>query len=60
MKRFLFSIACLLLAMANWPLVVLLNRIEPMVLGLPFMVFSMLALNILVAALLAVAYRISD
>ena len=56
-NRVLFASGCVLLAVALWPLIVLINRIEPFVFGLPFFVFVMLVLNLLVALLLFVAYR---
>ena len=57
-NRILFAAGCLLLAIANWPLITLINRIEPFVTGLPFFVFVMLALNMLVVPLLFVAYHV--
>ena len=56
-KRVLLASGCTILAIANWPVLTLVNRIEPFVLGLPFFVFVMLALNLLVVLLLYVAYR---
>jgi hypothetical protein len=54
----MFLLACglSLLAIANWPLMVLVNRIYPFVLGMPFFVFVMFALNMSVALLLLLAY----
>lgn len=59
-RAVLFAAGCALLAIANWPLITLVNRIEPFVFGLPFFVFVMLALNLLVALLLFLAYRATD
>ncbi len=56
-NRLLFAAGCFLLAIANWPLITLINRIEPFVMGLPFFVFVMVALNMLVVLLLFVAYH---
>src|SRR5207249_7735366 len=58
-NRVLFATGCALLALANWPLLTLSNRVEPFVLGLPFFVFVMLALNLLVGLLLFVAYQVA-
>ncbi len=58
-NRLLFAAGCVLLALANWPLLTLSNRIEPFILGLPFFVFVMLALNLLVGVLLFVAYQVT-
>jgi hypothetical protein len=46
-----------LLACGNWPVVILVNRLDPTILGLPPFVWSMFLLNLAVAALLVVAYR---
>ena len=46
----------LLLAGTQWPILIIPNRIEPVILGLPFFVFWMLSLNLLVFALLVFAY----
>ena len=59
-QRALFAAGCLLLASANWPLLTFINRAGPPILGLPPFVFAMFVLNLLVAALLAIAYRILD
>jgi hypothetical protein len=40
-------------------LLTLFNRIEPFVFGLPFFVFAMLALDLLVVLLLLVAYQVT-
>ena len=58
--KILVFCGALLFALAIWPFVVLVNRIEPFVLGLPFYLFWMVLLDVLVAALLAVAYRLMD
>jgi SSS family solute:Na+ symporter len=58
--RLLIVLGCVLVALANWPMLILANRIYPFVLGLPFFVFTMLAINISVAALLLIAYRATD
>lgn len=49
-------LATVLFALSLWPAVAFANRIEPFVLGLPFYLFWMVALDLAVAALLAVAY----
>jgi hypothetical protein len=59
-NRILFACGCALVAIANWPLINLINRVEPFVLGLPFFIFVMLVLHILVVLLLFVAYKITD
>jgi hypothetical protein len=59
-NRVLFACGCALVAIANWPLINLINRVEPFVLGLPFFIFVMLVLHILVVLLLFVAYKITD
>jgi hypothetical protein len=56
-QRILFFAGWALFAVANWPFIVLINRIEPVILGLPLFVFVMFVLNLLVAGLLALAYR---
>lgn len=45
-----------MLAVANWPAITLVNRTQPLILGLPPFVVTMFSLNILVAILLAIAY----
>jgi Na+/proline symporter len=59
-KRILFACGFVLVAIANWPVLTLLNRIYPFVMGLPFFIFVMLALNISVGLLLFVAYQVTD
>jgi hypothetical protein len=56
-RRLLIIVGSMLLALANWPLIVLVNRPEPFVFGLPPFVFAMFLLNLFVALLLFVAYR---
>jgi hypothetical protein len=58
--RILFACGYLLFAAANWPLLILVNRIEPFIFGLPTFVFAMFALNFLVAILLLIAYRMTE
>jgi len=58
--RWLVGAALILLAIANWPVIALVNRVEPFVMGLPPFVFTMLVLNILVALLLFIAWRVAD
>ncbi len=58
-NRVLFASGCVLLAVVNWPLITLVNRIEPFIWGLPFFVFVTLVLNLLVALLLFVSYRVT-
>jgi hypothetical protein len=59
-NRVLFACGCVLVAIANWPLLILVNRIDPFVVGLPFFIFVMLVLNLSVGLLLFVAYRVSN
>ena len=59
-QRFVIICGCVLLALANWPLLTLANRIYPFVLGMPFFIFTMLVLNVSVGLLLLAAYRVSD
>ena len=59
-KRMLFACGCALVALANWPLINLINRVEPFVLGLPFFIFVMLVIHVLVVLLLFVAYKTTD
>ena len=56
MHRWLVVIGLLLLASALWPAIALVNRVEPFLLGLPPFVLAMFLVNVLVVALLAVAY----
>ena len=58
--RLLIACGCVLVAIGNWPMLILANRIYPFVLGMPFFVFTMLALNVSVALLLLIAYRATD
>jgi hypothetical protein len=53
-------VAAFLFSLSLWPFVPLVNRIEPFVFGLPFYLFWMVFLDLLVAALLAVAYYLLD
>lgn len=53
----MFITGCVLLACGNWPVVILVNRLHPTILGLPPFVWSMFLLNVVVAILLVVAYR---
>jgi solute:Na+ symporter, SSS family len=55
-NKILFACGCVLLAIANWPLLKLANRIDPFVLGMPFFIFVMFAVNVSVGLLLFVAY----
>jgi SSS family solute:Na+ symporter len=57
--RLLCAAGVALLALANWPLLTVFNRIEPFVLGLPFFVFAMLAINLLVGVFLFAAYQVT-
>jgi len=59
-KRILFACGFGLVAIANWPVLVMVNRIYPFILGLPFFIFVMLVLNISVGLLLFVAYQVTD
>ena len=59
-NRVLFACGCALVAIAHWPLINLINRVEPFVLGLPFFIFVMLVLHILVVLLLFVAYKVTN
>jgi hypothetical protein len=56
-RRGIVVAAILLLLAGLWPVVAFVNRIEPFVLGLPFYVFWMVMLDLMVAILLAIAYR---
>ncbi|MGH9627040.1 MAG: DUF3311 domain-containing protein [Bryobacteraceae bacterium] len=58
--RIIVVLAVVLFGLSIWPFVPLVNRIEPFILGLPFYLFWMVLLDVLVAALLAVAYRLLD
>jgi hypothetical protein len=58
--RLLIAAAVALVAIANWPAIILINRVWPFVLGLPLFVFAALLLNILVSLLLVIAYRVTD
>jgi hypothetical protein len=55
-----FAIGCLLVFAAIWPVLPLVNRIYPFVLGLPFFLFYMLMLNVAVGVLLVIAFRKLD
>jgi hypothetical protein len=55
-----FAIGCLLVVAAIWPVLLLVNRIHPFVLGLPFFLFYMLMLNVAVGVLLVIAFRKLD
>jgi hypothetical protein len=56
-SRLIVAAAIALLLAGLWPFIAVVNRIQPMILGLPFLLFWLSLLNVLVAALLAVAYR---
>ena len=56
----LFGCGCTLVALAVWPLVTLVNRVQPFIFGLPPFVFSMLVLNLLVALLLFIACKLAS
>jgi hypothetical protein len=56
-SRLIVFAAIVLLLAGLWPVIAVVNRIEPTVLGLPFLLFWLSLLNVLVAALLAIAYR---
>jgi hypothetical protein len=43
-----------------WPVVQLVNRIYPFILGLPLFVFCMLLLNLVVTVFLVIAFRILE
>ena len=58
--RILVGIGVALLAVANWPVLILVNRVRPFIMGLPPFIFTMLVLNLLVALLLFIAYRVID
>jgi hypothetical protein len=59
-SRIIVVLGAVLFGLSTWPFVPLVNRIEPFVFGLPFYLFWMVLLDILVAALLAAAYRLLD
>lgn len=56
-SRLIVFAAIVLLLAGLWPVIAVVNRIEPTVFGLPFLLFWLSLLNVLVAALLAIAYR---
>jgi hypothetical protein len=55
-SKVIAALGGVLFALSLWPFVVIANRIEPFVFGLPFYFFWMVALDVGVAVLLAVAY----
>jgi hypothetical protein len=59
-KRFLFAVGCLLVLASIWPTLELVNRVRPFILGFPFFVFYMVALNFLVSLFLLIAYETLD
>ena len=58
--RLLFAVGGLLVLAAIWPTLELVNRMRPFVLGFPFFVFYMVALNFLVFLFLLIAFRTLD
>lgn len=59
-RRILWLIGILLVACGIWPILRVVNRIYPIILGLPLFVFYMLILNLAVAGFLLIAYCILD
>ncbi len=58
--RILFLIGILLITAALWPILATVNRIYPMILGLPLFAFYMLLLNFIVTAFLLIALRVLE
>jgi len=58
--RLFFLTGVVLVVAALWPVVRLLNRIYPLILGLPLFVVYMLLLNFAVAAFLCIAYFVLE
>jgi hypothetical protein len=50
----------LLVLCGIWPILRVVNRIYPVILGLPLFVFYMVLLNLAVAGFLFIAYRMLD
>ena len=60
-KQYLFFVVgCLLVVAAIWPILELVNRIYPFILGFPFFIFYMVGLNVLVSVFLFIAFRALD
>ena len=58
--RVLWLTGMLLVIFGIWPILHVVNRIYPVILGLPLFVFYMLALNFAVAGFLLIAFRMLD
>jgi hypothetical protein len=58
--RILWLTGMLLVLSGIWPILHVVNRIYPVILGLPLFVFYMLALNLAVAGFLLIAFRMLD
>lgn len=58
--RILWLTGGLLVVSGLWPVVQLVNRIYPFILGLPLFVFCMLLLNLVVTVFLVIAFRILE
>jgi len=56
-RRIFFFFGVLLVLASIWPVLPVVNRIYPFVLGLPFFPFYMLMLNLCVLVFLAIAFR---
>jgi hypothetical protein len=58
--RILWLTGMLLVILGIWPILHVVNRIYPVILGLPLFVFYMLALNLAVAGFLLIAFWMLD
>jgi len=58
--RLLWLTGMLLVLSGIWPILHLVNRIDPVILGLPLFVFYMLLLNFAVAGFLLIAFRMLE
>lgn len=59
-RRILWLTGGLLVVSGLWPVLPLVNRIYPFILGLPLFVFYMLFLNFAVTMFLIIAFRILE
>ncbi|MEM1053428.1 MAG: hypothetical protein AAGI28_15170 [Pseudomonadota bacterium] len=61
MVRWIFGLGIMaFLAMTTWPGVYMINRIEPLVLGLPFNLFAIALLIVVALGLLTALYLSED
>ena len=58
--RILWLIGMLLVLSGMWPILRVVNRVYPVIMGLPLFVFYMLLLNLAVAGFLLIAFRMLD